>query len=210
MAIQLQGQVGPQTLTDGALASVRLGKSAEIVQSPLHAHFYEMASRGNLFYGATASSGVAPGTSIGTTAAFALYNPAGSGKNLVVVRASLGYISGTLGAGTIYWCGNTNTVAAATTGTAITPVAGNLASQATSVGQPLTTATLPASPKVLFPAFNLTALLATTAVQPYTVQDMPDGSLIVGPGSTLSLEGVAAAGTSPLVAFGICWVEWPV
>ena len=209
MGLTFWGEVGPQTLSDGVSAPLRLGRSGEAMQSPLHSHFYELAQRGNLFYGSTAASGVAPGTSVGTTAPFALYNPAGSGKNLVVVKASLGYISGTLGAGTVFWCANNNVVAAPPSGTAIAAVPGKIDSQIAPIGQPLTTATLPASPKIVTPAFNLTALLATTAVQPYTVQDFPDGSLIVGPGSILSLQAVAAAGITPLVAFGIAWVEWP-
>ena len=46
-------------------------------------------------------------------------------------------------------------------------------------------------------------------MQPYTVTDADalDGMLVVPPGSILSLEGVAAAGTSPLVTLGLTWAE---
>jgi len=49
-----------------------------------------------LFHAATAATGVAPGTAIGTTAAFSLHNPLGSGVRLAILVASLAYISGTL------------------------------------------------------------------------------------------------------------------
>lgn len=206
MAMDIQGYAGPQLLSDGAKALPRLEATGALVTQQLHGRWYESAKRGNVYHATTAKSGVAPGTDTGATAAFALYNPAGSGKDLVILRLTMGYISGTLGAGTVFACMNTNINAAAVTGTAITVVAGYASGQA-GVGKPFTTATLPATPTIMYPVFNLQASLATTAVAPYTMADLPDGSIVVPPGCTFSLEGVTASGSTPLVVFGCTWEE---
>lgn len=164
--------------------------------------------RGRSFSGMTAATGVAPGTSVGTTAAVSLFNPASSGYNLVVLRASLGLISGTLGAGTLAWVVNVNGAAAATTGTAITAVNCLLGNGYTAVGKMLTTATLPATPTVFRPFASLNqGVVATTAINNEQLIEDVDGSIIVPPGMTVSIEGITAAGSSPLVVYGLMWEE---
>ena len=210
MAIDLQGQAGPQTLSDGAKALLRQGRTGELIAGLIGARYREAVLRGNVYHASVGSAGVAPGTALGTTAAFTLYNPAGSGKNLVILQASLAYISGTLGAGAVVYAANSNPIAAAVTGTGLTEVNGLVGSGNTPVGQAMHTATLPATPTIVRPFCSLTALLATTAVEPYTVIDDVDGALAIAPGCAVSLEAIAAAGTTPLVLFGMTWEEVPV
>lgn len=167
---------------------------------------YVAASNGRLYHASTVATGVAPGTAIGTTAAFSLYNPAASGVNLIVKKVSMGYISGTLGAGTVWHLVNSTASAAATTGTAITAIPGKLNS-GTASGKPLTTATLPAAPEIVRPFASLQASLATTAVAPWQVQEDLEDGIVIPEGCTYSLHATAAAGTSPLVAFGVTWEE---
>lgn len=202
------GVVGPQSNSTGDEKVLRLGKSGDVVTAP-YGRYFETAKAGRIYHAMTAVTGVAPGTSIGTTAAFSLYNPTGTGADLVILEASMGYVSGTLGAGTVLWCANTNPAAAAVTGTAITAVPG-ITTGAAAVGKPLTTATLPASPTVARVFANLGASLASTAVQPWQIVDKVDGALIVAPGTSISLEAVAAAGSSPLVVFSVSWAEVPI
>lgn len=172
------------------------------------AKYQDAVLRGKCFTGMTAVTGVAPGTSVGTTAAFSLYNPYGSGVYLSLLRVSMGLISGTLGAGTVLYVANLNSAAAATTGTAITVTNCLLGAGSTPQGKPLTTATLPATPTVLRPFCSLTEMvIATTAVNNERIFEDVDGSIIIPPGMTLSLEGVAAAGSSPLVVYGVMWEE---
>jgi len=166
-------------------------------------------ARGRCFSGGTAATGVAPGTAIGTTAAFSLTNPLSSGVNLVILRASMGYVSGTLGAGVVHYLANVNTQLALPTGTAITAYNCLLGSAVAAAGKPLTTATI-ASPLILRPFVSLTALLASTAVAPWQVVDEVAGEFIIGPGATLSLHATAAAGSTPLVVYGMTWEEVPI
>lgn len=204
----LQATVGAASgLSSGNSHAVRASGSGALFSAQLSGRYQEAVLRGRCFSGGTAVTGVAPGTSIGTTAAFSLYNPAASNVNLVVLRATMGYVSGTLGAGVIHWLANTNNAAAASTGTAISSPNCLLGGGYAAVGRPLTTVTLPVAPTVLRPFVSLGASLATTAVQPWQIAEDVDGEFVVTPGCTLSLHGTAAAGTSPLVVFGILWEE---
>lgn len=170
--------------------------------------FAAAALEGNVFHAMTAVTGVAPGTSVSTTSAFTLHNPAGSGVNLVILEGRMGYVSGTLGAGVVTWNANTDDDAAAPTGTAITEVNALLGGSANANGRALTTATVPA-PTPIRPFCSLGASLATTAVQPWVAVDRVDGAIVVKPGCSISLHATAAAGSSPLVVFGVTWQEIP-
>lgn len=173
-----------------------------------HAEHADAVLRGGVYYAHTAATGVAPGTAIGTTAPFALYNPSGSGVNAVILLGAMGYVSGTLGAGFISWCVNTDKMAALPTGTAIVEV-GALVGLANNQCAALTTATIAApSPARVFG--NLDAALASSVVGPWALQDYVNGALVLTPGTTLSLQATAAAGTSPVVVYSVAWEEIPV
>jgi len=175
----------------------------EVVEK--HGRLYDAARDGRLFHASTPATGVAPGTAIGTTAAFSLHNPAGSGMNVAIRKVSMGYISGTLGAGTVWHLINDDPQADAPTGTAIVEEAG-VVDDSGPRAVALTTATI-AAPKIIRPFCSLGASLATTAVEPWQVQEDVEGGIIIPPGCTYSLHATAAGGTSPLVAFGVTWEE---
>lgn len=208
---QMQGVVAmAATGNTGDQTSVAIGKSKQLLTSNKHGRHYAQAYNGKIYHGMTAVTGVAPGTAVGTTAAFSLYNSSTSTVNLVVLKATMAYISGTLGIGIVSWVANTNSTAAATTGTAITVVNGLLSGGSNAVGAPFTTATLPATPTVVRPFGNLPPMLATSVLAPWILADDVDGAIVVAPGCTISLEATAGAGTSPVVVYGITWEEVPV
>lgn len=120
----------------------------------------------------------------------------------------MGYISGTLGAGTVWHLVNRDPTAAAPTGTAISEIPAKVTG-GVGKGIALTTATLAAAPSILRAFASLQASLASTAVAPWQVEEDVDGSIIIPPGCTYSLQATAASGTSPLVAFGVTWEEVP-
>ncbi len=171
-----------------------------------HAPLFDPAIDGRLFHAATAATGVAPGTAIGTTAAFTLTNPAGSGVRLAIVKAAMGYISGTLGAGTVWHLVNNDPAEAIPTGTPIVELAA-IVNGVGPVGRALTTATLASAPKIIRPFCSLGASLASTAVQPWQIAEDVDGAIVIPAGCSYSLHATAAAGTAPLVAFGVTWEE---
>ena len=120
----------------------------------------------------------------------------------------MGYVSGTLGAGSIWHLVNEDDQQTVPTGTPITEIPGK-------AGGPgpkciaLTTATIVA-PSIVRPFCSLGASLATTAAAPWQVRDEVDGAIIIPPGCAYSLHGTAAAGTTPLVVFGVTWEEVPI
>lgn len=171
-----------------------------------HPDYYEAVAAGSVYSAQTAVAGVAPGTALGTTGAFTLANPAGSGVDLIIIEGTMGYVSGTLGAGVVTWNVNNDNDAAAVTGTAITEVNMKLGGR-DGVGRALTTSTLPVAPTPIRPFCSLGASLASTAAVPSTVKDRVDGLIVVPPGTSVTLHATAAAGTSPLVVFGMTWME---
>jgi hypothetical protein len=172
-----------------------------------HGRLYYPAKDGRLFHAATAVSGVAPGTTLSTTAGFALYNPHDSDVDLAIQKVVAGYISGTLGAGTIFHLANPIAVSATPSGTAIAEQAARLGGSPPK-GVALTTATIVA-PTIIRPFASLGASLATTAVQPWQVWEDVDGAIVVPPGTLYALHAAAAGGTSPLIAYGVTWEEIP-
>ena len=207
----LKGRVGLRRLKDGAMDFLRLSPGGGVVSIQGAASFQEAVRNGNCYVAETAATGVAPGTSVSTTHAFTLYNPVGSGVNLVVWRASVGYVSGTLGAGVIHYVGPTpGNATAVTFSAAITPVNLLLNNARSATGRPGTTATVPANPLVLRPFGSMGASLASTAVQPWMLTENVDGEFVVTPGGYLSLHSTAAGGSTPLVVIGMSWEEVPV
>lgn len=186
-----------------------VGKLVQLVSGALavgkvQADLFDASKKRRLFSAYTAVSGVAPGTALGTTAAFALANPYDSGVDLVVHEGSVGYLSGTLGAGFIAYgsCGFSLT---AVTGTAIVARPG-LVGGGPGRGKAFTTATV-ATPEIVRILANLQASLATSVTPPWAITDKVDGAIVIPPGCAVALEGVSAAGSTPLVILGMTWEE---
>lgn len=206
------GIVGNQLggVADGDLGIVRMGKTGEFIAGQAHGGFYEPISRGYGFYGATAVAGVAPGTTLSTTAAFALYNPIGSEMIISVISVSIGYKSGTLGSGATYLTTAQGKQITTPAGTAITAkklkLAGGLA-----LGQAvaLTTATVPAQNPIR-PICTYGPMLATTPFQSTVLKDAINGEICIAPGSFMGVHSIAGAGTSPLFIIGCTWEEIPM
>lgn len=197
---------GVNAVQDGAQVPLAVGRANELLTGVLMPRAAELALRGMVFSAAVPpGTGVAPGQTITTTAAFNLHNPTGSGKNLVILTGSCGYVSGTLGAGAIFWCANTVPVTSAPSGTAITVVK-TLVAAGGAVGLPTFTTTV-ATPTVLRPAFSLGAALASTAGIWPALIDKVDGEFVIPPGCSINFQGFAAAGSSPLVSLGMTWAE---
>ena len=205
------GRVGPITSGEGTTPQTRSGKTGEQIIAQAHGKYYEAVHRGNCYCGSAGATGQNPGTALGTSALFTLWNPQGSGKRLKVMRASLGYISGTLGAGTIFYCVNNNpTTALPSGGTAVTPVNCDIGAANNSVAKVSYGATLPATPTAIRPFASLDAELASSVVGFRSVTEDVDGEFVVEPGCGLSLEGVCASGSSPVVSPGFTWEEVPI
>ena len=202
-------KTGIRALSDGVVDILRGDKTGALVVVNTHGQFNESADRGTLMYGTNTVAGVAPGTAFSTTPPLTLWNPPSSGKNLSITKVSIGYVSGTLGAGCIALGANIAQNTVPTTGTELTPTCSKLG-MPRGVGRIFTGSTLTQAPTIVRPVFNMGAFVGTTALAPQDCDVLIDGGIIITPGTTLSLQGIAGAGTSPLVILGMTWEEIPV
>ncbi len=199
----LEGKVGPVVLTDGASPTLRMTKDGALVAQDVHSRYHEAVYRGGVFTVSTAVAGVAPGTVLSTTPPFIVYNPATSGKNLVILQTAVGYVSGTLGGGTIVYAGGVSVQPGATILTPRSALIGG-ASATVSVCSQGGTVTLPT---IIRPAYTVGAWTAATAAINPVLKDQLDGEFIIIPGSAFVMQGVMAAGSTPLMLFSATWEE---
>jgi hypothetical protein len=159
-----------------------------------------------MFTASIAVAGVAPGTALSTTPPMAVLNPLNSGYNLAVLKTSIGYVSGTLGAGSIVYAFVTPQATVPTGGTELTPVS-DLIGQIRGAGRAFSGSTLSGTPLIIRPAYNMGAALATTALGVSVCQDLVEGEIMIPPATCFVMQGVAAAGTTPLVILSVVWEE---
>ncbi len=212
--VQLEGYVGAGALlSDGVVTTrPRMGNFGELMTSRLNASFYEHVLRGNAFVYSTPAAGaalVAPTT----TNAPMLWNPAGSGKNLVLHKIEFGYVGTTWSPGHIGYAVITNAGSQIGTGAPIvslTQVAGvNLlvgAGNASVMRFAPTTLVVVAAPTFLCTS-GISAQTGTAAavLPPYKMEDVIDGHIIIPPGVAFFV--VANASIAGVVCTSIYGVE---
>lgn len=170
-----------------------------------------MADQRRRYSACTGAAGVAPGTALSTTPPFTLYNPLGSSVAVEILDASLGYISGTLGKGTLVLAANTNTAQAAPTGgTVLAPIC-TYFGYTGAVALAYQGATVAAVPTLVEPLFVTGAFVGAADILIPPV-NKPWATLrkVIAPGASISLQGIMAAGSSPLVLLSVWWEETPL
>lgn len=197
----IQGQVGPQVLADGTEQTLRLGKLAGLIVQELHGRYYEQAYRAGTFLGATQAA-VSLSALSATATGLILTNPAGSGKNLVLLDLSIAVASASAAAATLTLAANVNVVAAAvvqTTPLIVRPAL--LGSAAASVALLASAATLPAVP-VIIRAIGGGPVAGASTTSAF-IRDEIAGSIMLAPGTAVSLSTSAAV----TVLASIAWEE---
>lgn len=202
-------KAGLNTMADGAVSTARASRTGCQVITNGHGSFTEAASRGMIMEACNAVAGVAPGTALSTTPPLTLWNPPSSGKNLAILKSYMGFISGTLGAGSLVYAVVPSQVTVPSGGAELTPQCSNIGFPR-GVGRVFSGSTLSAVPTIMRPAFILGAFVNTTAVPPDPALDLVDGAIVIPPGAALCLQGIAAAGTSPLVLLSLIYEEFAV
>lgn len=86
--MKIEGRVGVQRGVDDALNPPRIGNQGEIIVSDMNGMFYEQTMRGNGFVYSTSTA--ASVVALGTAAAPNIWNPSGSGRNLVIHKICFG------------------------------------------------------------------------------------------------------------------------
>lgn len=219
----LQGTTGPSVNNSGSNPTVRQGNTGEVNTADAHGRFYEPCIRGGLFSIGCQLTALSAATILLTASAqpiVGIWNPSGSGVNLVPLQAMLideinAVTSVALGA--FVWAASIGNNAALSAGLA--PFNRKTLQSLGSAGKAfsLSTASLLTgltNNVVVFDAaeFNTASGLLTTTVAAATptpsvsgVQNF-DGSLIVPPGGVLALLNTVSSVTHS-VAARLMWEE---
>jgi hypothetical protein len=213
---QLRTAAPPATsLADNSTPDALAGKSGEAIIAELHGKYYTQTYRGNVFVGSTAIGGVALTTSVTTAQVFMVWNPLGSGKNIVPINTTIGYVSGTgvaanLGYSYLTGMGSNYSVAGGcSAATLVAPVNMNLGSGVVSVAK-----FAPATATVIAPTYlrsmgvsQLALTAATTTAAQWVSRDDFDGHVIIGQGAAIFVIGVASI--TSLFDISMVWAEVP-
>ena len=205
-------QTGPGTAktADGIPVIPRLGNQNETIVSELHAPYYEQAYRGNVFTlsvvtaaALTAYSGGAAGTPM-----LAVYNPVGSGKNLVVLQTNVGNVVASTLAGTVAFGLYYGTTAVITQATIVAPTSALTQQAAGSVMTGFRNVALTASTAAanVLPLGSYYWATAAGAIQTPNAAAEPKGTILIPPGSYVALGGSAAL-TSATWIGSLTWEE---
>lgn len=202
--------VGIVLTPDGSTpATGRQAKTGEAVVTQAHGKYYEASSRGLVFGACDQGSGVTVQTSITTTGILSLHNPKNSGVRLEIMKVSIAYFSGTMGAGAYYHALNKLGDALPTGGTTLASNmldGGNIVASVAK-GVCLAGATVVAPTTVGLFGSSL-PVLASTAVWAAPISEDVDGAIVVEPGCAYQLVAVmGGAGSSPKISPAIWWEE---
>lgn len=210
----LQNIVGqPAAGANNALLNGRAGQLGDAIVSELHGRYYETTYRGNVFMlsvstaaAVTAYTGGAAGTPM-----LALFNPVGSGRNLVILKASFANVVAASAGGTVTFGLYFGTTATITQATTVAPWSMVTQQQSGSVATGFRNVALTSGSA----ASNVIALGSyywATAAGAALVSGGPvdlEGSVIIPPGAYVALGGSAAL-TSATWIGSLQWEEVPV
>lgn len=184
--------VGPQNAGDAARVTARGGRTGETIVGQAHGRFYEAVSRGKVFIGANvAATPVTTQAGLSaTTPALTLYNPVGSGYNLVLQTVCIDVTTSPAAASGFMLAFNAANAAAPSSVTAGTLQNALLGSSATGVGLCYRIATLAAAPIAIRYLGGTTGAAAIGGVQ---LIDRVEGEIIIAPGVALSVQATSAA-----------------
>lgn len=207
-----QGRVGPATASDGTFAPFRLARTGELSVSDAHARYYEAVVRGNVYTASTIQATVATANNSPLIAAgtplLGIFNPANSGKMIVILRAIVCGVSGTPAAQPLFiW--NVISQAAITVGGS--NGVNNLTFTSNSAARVFMNAVTTGSPPatVLRPLGGSSSAAIAASSQACSSEDTA-GEIIVPPGGFAGIAVGNAAGTTWIVSASATWEEVPL
>lgn len=214
------GAASASSYGDGSTPPQLGGRQGDAIVSQLHGKYYTQNQRGNVYYAGTAVGGLAFTIfSNATSVALLLWNPSGSGKNLVPIKVNVGPTTqgATAASGWGYaWINNAGsgvgTAAVVSSFTAITATRGSAicgpAGQGNSValagsGATFTTALLWGRAAT----FGTSTGAVTTQLSTMLTEDF-DGMTVIPPGTIFAVTSAILSGITATAA--IMWEEVPI
>ena len=179
----------------------------ELGVSAVLPRFAALAWSGLLFYGAnTAAQALSVAST--TFTGLGVANPAGSGKNLVIVDVTIAQAA--VGANAVMnpKLGSAATVAL-TTGNSTGPTGSTMlvGSGGSSIAKVGASATLGAAPVMIRPILGQQWITAGTGMWSFYAKDTVDGAIVIPPGQMLTIDALIAAVTC---IAAVTWAELPI
>jgi hypothetical protein len=206
--MNIESQVGPQILADGAHGAIRLGKTGESVVQQLHGRYYEAAYRGRIFvaHAAAQAMTIAQASMVGLQ----LWNgsPISAGVNLVLMKCAGNIVATSATVTSIVLASGTGQASPPTGQTAATRVANAFLGQAAPNATATSAAVFTNAPTALWSLLHNTAAINTVGVDGGWQMDF-DGAIIVPPQSWVCLATVGATAAAGAVNASIMWEEVP-
>ena len=202
----------------GQVSDVLVGSQRQQLLSGLGGKYAEYAMRGDLHFAITVAAGLAVPIQTTTAPTVGLWNPSDSGVNAVLAKFTVGYVSGTsvatpiglvfrdaaggsaaTGANIVQW-----TEAAAGTNLFNGKLGRGNRPKARAIATATNTTT---AGTYVYTIFGESALIATTAMNPYETSHDFNGHIVVPPGAAVWVGGTAASGA--LLTQQFSWIEVP-
>ncbi len=207
MALPIAGQVGPQVVSDGTIAPLRLDRQASSIVGQNHARYRESVFRGNRYGGGNAAGVV---TTVGTATTYTglcLTNPINSGVNISIDKVGYGLLVVMPAASILGIMTGYNAATQVTQTTPVT-VTNRLVGGTAGKGLLASSVTLPTAPTLAMVLAGLVTGAVTVVENNGGVIDL-EGVIELPPGGyaaffTSTITGAAGA------AFSFGWEEIPV
>jgi hypothetical protein len=205
-----------ESVSDGE-SKIILGKSRELITSGIYGKYYNAAKAGRMFAGNQAAAGAVIPIYSNTTQQCGLFNPLGSGVDIIPVRLNVAYVSetgaaGGLCLGYIKNCGGSIATGSPgiTAATETIPINLRFGSGPASKVKFLSSGITTAAPAVLMELdINQTVLTAATTSSPQWKAGYDfDGYPVVEPGTSIFVAGNIAVLIK--VVCTLIWIEVPV
>lgn len=205
-----------ESVSDGE-SKLILGKSRELIVSGLYGKYYNAVKAGRVFAGSQAAAGAIIPIYSNTTQQCGIFNPLGSGVDVVPVKLNVAYVSETGAAGGLCLgylknCGGTIATGSPgiTVATEVTPVNLNLVSNGGAKARFMSAGITTAAPSVLMELdINQMVLTAATTSMPQWKAGYDfDGYPVINPGTAIFVAGNIAVLIK--VVCTLIWIEVPV
>jgi hypothetical protein len=204
----IEGQVGPQALTNGASATARTDRSSAIVNTEAHGRYREATYQKAMFSGTITGQITTVGLAT-TYTGLCLTNPVGSPVNLSVNKVGFAFIVAFAAASTIALMTGFNASTAVTQTTPVTVRNQFFTGGTSGSGLLASAATLPTAPTLnTILGAGLTGAITTATVVTPAVVDL-EGGLEIPPGGYVAFYTSTASGAAG-GAFSFQWEEIPV
>lgn len=208
--------VGPQTAPVNQWANLAGGRSGEALTGMLHAPYYEAVKRGRVFIGSNAVTGLAIPIYSAKANALTLWNPTGSGVDLVLLAYYAGFystagIAGSIGYFRVTPAGSDiGTGAPIITATQTSPMNAYLNGGYASVAKfsPAVNTVTDTPTIIQTAALSISTLTVATAVAPFQMVDKIEGRIVVPPNCAVQVCGTTAIAI--VANQSLVWEEVPV